>query len=581
MLLLIGIGWVTNVPSSVAQEDATARDIIESDKVAREIAEEKSRTDPESAGALSTPLNSMLTLRAALRDNDFDVAGEFLDRRYLPDELEQYTDKQLLTALAYVWGQQNIVDLGDISDNPQGNLNDGLPSYRDQVGSVTISSGTIPIFLQHVPDGAGNKVWKLSNATVAQIPVMWEELGYSPVAIYLSQHLPDVQFMGMDNWQLIATIVFFIIAWPIASILSYLMMRLALLIPNRFPLGIKRFFKWPMKFFLFVVIARILIGQLGLSLTARILMDSSGVDYIAWTVLLLGFMSLVRDYQIRKMQHAGNTHYVALLKPFTTILKIIVVTIIALVWAQSAGYDMSTILAGLGVGSLAVALAAQKTLENVIGAVTLYTARPVSAGDFCRFGDVTGTVEEIGLRSTLIRTLNRTMVVIPNSVFSSLEIENYSHRDRIRYFREFKLQLASSEQLRYILAQLRRLFLAHPRVLQETVSVRFENIVDANAVLRLEAGVDTTDFQQFLAVAEDLNLRTIDIVHEAGAVFSGPGQLLQLRELKDTSPEQLAHIEERLKEWRDNKQLPFPNPDADEIAALKGTLDYPPHGSAS
>jgi MscS family membrane protein len=78
---------------------------------------------------------------------------------------------------------------------------------------------------------------------------------------------------------------------------------------------------------------------------------------------------------------------------------------------------MSTIIAGLGVGSLAVALAAQKTLENLIGAITLYSARPVNPGDLCRFGNIVGVVEEIGLRSTLIRTLNRTMLAVPNSVF--------------------------------------------------------------------------------------------------------------------------------------------------------------------
>ena len=97
-----------------------------------------------------------------------------------------------------------------------------------------------------------------------------------------------------------------------------------------------------------------MIDELGLSLTSRILLDSSGVDYIAFTVIIMGLLSLLRDYQIRKMQHAGNAHYVALLKPFTTIVKVLVVTIIALFWAKQAGYDMSTILAGLGVGSLAV-----------------------------------------------------------------------------------------------------------------------------------------------------------------------------------------------------------------------------------
>ena len=254
------------------------------------------------------------------------------------------------------------------------------------------------------------------------------------------------------------------------------------------------------------------------------------------------------------------------------------VAIILLFWANSAGYDVSTVLAGLGVGSVAIALAAQRTLENVIGAVTLYAARPVSAGDFCRFGDVTGTVEEIGLRSTQIRTLNRTLVIVPNSVFASIQIENYAHRDRIRFFRQLRLQLTSAEQLRFILAETRKLLLSHPEVLQDTVSVRFENVSDANAVLRLDAGIRTTDFQQYLAVAEDINLHLVEIVHGAGAVFSGPGQLLQLRELK-TDQERAAQIEQTLADWRAREKLPFPNFEPDDIARFRATLDYPPRGS--
>ncbi len=237
---------------------------------------------------------------------------------------------------------------------------------------------------------------------------------------------------------------------------------------------------------------------------------------------------------------------------------------------------MSTIIAGLGVGSLAVALAAQKTLENVIGAITLYTARPVRAGDFCRFGTTTGTVEEIGLRSTLIRTLDRTMLIVPNSVFSSQEIENYSRRDRIRYFRRFRLQLPGADQLRFILVELRKVLLAHPEVIQDTVSVRFEDIQDSNAILRLDAGVNTTDFQEFLAVAEDINLRVVEIAQNAGAIFCGPGQLVQFGEVQPVSAEQLGHIEATLQEWREQDRLPFPDFGADDITALKNTLDYPP-----
>ncbi len=561
-----------------ASQDLSAREILEANQIADQLVEEKEQTVAKGTVTQSTPLNSLLSLRDARSNDDLEKAGEFLDRRFLPEEMEQYSDKNLLDALDYVFDQQNIMNLADISDNPEGNLNDGLPSYREKVGSVTVSTGEIPIYLQRVPDGRGGKAWKLSNATVEQIPQMWDELGYSPVAIYLNNHLPKFQFMGMENFQLLGTALFFIVAWPLAILASYILMRLALLIPNRFPMGIQRFFKGSMRFFLFFLIARVLIGQLGLSLTARIMLESSGITYIAYTILLMGLLSLTRDYQIRKMQYVGNTHYVALLKPFTTIIKVIAVTIIALLWAKSAGYDMSTIIAGLGVGSLAVALAAQKTLENVIGALTLYTARPVSAGDFCRFGNITGTVEEIGLRSTMIRTLDRTMVVIPNAVFSAQEIENYSRRDRIRYFRRFRLQLSSADQLRFLLVEMRKLLLAHPQVIQDTVSVRFENIEDSTAILRLDGGVDTTDFQEFLAVAEDINLRVVEIAQNAGAIFCGPGQFVQIGEALSGSVEQLGHVEATLQEWRDEDRMPFPNFSVDDIATLENTLDYPPKG---
>ena len=507
--------------------DTSMREILESEEEVERLVEEKEQSDPKAINARTTPLSSLLGMRKAMKQSDFKRASEFMDLRYLPEELDEYTPEKLVEALSYVWGQQNIINVTAMSDEPEGHLDDGLPSYRDQVGLITISTGEIPIYLQRVPDGRGGKVWKLSNATVAQIPQMWEELGYSPVATYFKEILPTFKFMGMDNWQVVATALFFALAWPLAALASSLLMRIALLIPNRFPLGIAHFFKGPMRFFLFVLIARVMVNMLGLSLTARVLMESSGVDYIAYTVLFLGLISLIRDYQIRKLQYAGRAQYAALLKPMTTIIKVVLVVLIALFWADSAGYNMSTILAGLGVGSLAVALAAQKTLENLIGAITLYVARPVGPGDFCRFGTVVGTVEEIGLRSTTIRTLNRTLVVIPNSVFSSVDIENYSVRDRIRFYQELRLKLVTPEQLTDALQQLRKLFTDKKEVMDETVSIRFFHIDDATAVLRLDAGVDTSDYQMFLAVAEELNLGIVKVVRDAGATFSGPSKSIK------------------------------------------------------
>ena len=150
----------------------------------------------------------------------------------------------------------------------------------------------------------------------------------------------------------------------------------------------------------------------------------------------------------RQLEISGNLHLAALLKPIVLITKIIVAVVAALVWAHNAGFNISTLIAGLGVGSLAIALAAQRTMENVIGAATLYAARPIRPGDLCRFGDITGVVEEIGLRSVTLRSLDRTLVSIPNSKFAAEQIENISVRDRIRFFKRLQLQMPTSEQLR-------------------------------------------------------------------------------------------------------------------------------------
>ena len=196
--------------------DVSARELIENTEATEQLLEEKEETDPRSIHEQSTPLASMFGLRTAMRNKDYESAGKFLDRRYLPEDLAQYSDEALIKALTYVWGRQNIIDITSLSDIPEGHLDDGLPSYRDQVGSVVLSSGEVPIYLQQVPDGKGGRIWKLSNSTVEKIPEMWDELGYSPVAIKLSQWLPDFNFMGMNNWQLVATVVFFLATWPLA-----------------------------------------------------------------------------------------------------------------------------------------------------------------------------------------------------------------------------------------------------------------------------------------------------------------------------------------------------------------------------
>ena len=128
-----------------ATQDASAREILEAKESEEQLLIEKVESDSAGIALQSTPLNAILSLREAARNKDYEKAGEFLDRRYTSEELEGYSNEELVKALSYVWSQQNIANLAELSDDPKGHLNDGLPSYRDQIGSVTLSTGEIPI----------------------------------------------------------------------------------------------------------------------------------------------------------------------------------------------------------------------------------------------------------------------------------------------------------------------------------------------------------------------------------------------------------------------------------------------------
>lgn len=560
-------------------EDLSIAEVIEAERATQSILETSKdrKFTPETA---ETPLVAVLGLSKSMRDGKYDVASQYLDTRYLPEDVAAIDPVELVRALAFVFSQQNALDVTELSDDPEGHPNDGLPSYRDQIGEIEVSNGVVPVYVQRVPGENGGKVWRVSNATVAQIPVLWQEHGFSEHALWLADNLPSFTLFGMQNWQVVLMIAAAVIYYFLSGLITQVLCWLHLKIPNRFPNGIRRFWSLPMRLITFVVLLRATITDLGLSVVAKVYLQSSPLKYIAVTILITGLMTLWRDYKIRNLEAIGDVQFIALIKPLVLITKILVFITASLIWADQAGFNVSTLIAGLGVGSLAVALAAQKTLENVIGAATLYAARPIKPGDLCKFGRFVGHVEEIGLRSVTMRTLDRTVVSIPNSMFSSADIENISARDRIRYYRHLQLQMPTSNQLRVILVELRALFAAHPTIAAGTPSIRLEKIDAATAVIRIDAGIQTRDYQEFLAAAEDLNLRIIELVHSNGAIFSGPGQVLQVRDFYQASDDTMAEVNAKLDGWTEESKLPFPDLSDEEKARLQGSISYPPKGSA-
>jgi MscS family membrane protein len=244
------------------------------------------------------------------------------------------------------------------------------------------------------------------------------------------------------------------------------------------------------------------------------------------------------------------------------------------------GLPILSVIAGLGIGGLAVALAIRPTLENLIGGVILYVDKPVRVGDFCSFGDRTGTVETIGIRSTQLRGIDRTLVAIPNAQFADMQIVNWARCDEMLINEVISLRYeTTADQLRYFLAKLREMAHAHPRITSDTVRVRFSGYGDSSLNVTIRVYAQTREWNDFHAIREDIFLRVFDLVNDAGTGFAFPSRTIYMGKDEGLDTETAQRAADRVKAWRQTGQLPFPRFAPETLEKIEGTLDYPPKGS--
>jgi MscS family membrane protein len=254
--------------------------------------------------------------------------------------------------------------------------------------------------------------------------------------------------------------------------------------------------------------------------------------------------------------------------------------IIIAVGASNLGLPIFSLVAGLGVGGLAVALAVRPTLENLIGGIVLFADKPVRVGDFCTFGAYMGTVESIGLRSTQIRALDRTLIAIPNAKLADMEITNWARCDRMLIHQFFTLRFETTpDQLRFTLARVREMFHAHPRIDPDTIRVRFVAYEESGLKIEIRVYAITREWNDFFAITEDVLLRINAIVDEAGTGFARPSRTLYVTRDKGLDEDRTKASTDRVRTWRRTGKLPFPRLSAQRMHELEGTLDYPPRGS--
>ena len=494
---------------------------------------------PEDALNRGTPRSSAIGYLQACEAFDFEKASQYLDLRNLPDDVEEVGGRELARQLNHVLSRAVWLDDYTVSDHPDGAVGDGLPEFRDQLVVVTTLDGEeYPIWMQKVPRGDGEMIWKISNRSVALIPELYDEFSYDEPIETIRKWFPeDVSFLGIEAFKWFVMAIFALVAWPTFWLLGLGITRL-ISSPDRdtYPL-VRRVFTGPLVLIAVLLTVGTVIAQLGAGAYAQEIMKAQTLTIIAIVWAIWSIVNLYKKYRQNKLIEQGRPGAAKLMRPITALINLLVLIFGLLFWLNNIGVNITTVLAGLGVGGLAVALALQKPLEDMMGALTIFNQAPFRVGDLCRYGGEIGTIEDIGLRTTRMRTLTNTVVSIPNSRIAYMEVENLSYREKIRYWPTLRLRYDTTlEQLNVIRDKIWNMLLEHERVYEDPVRVRFTDF-DKDAILvKIHCFLITTDFAESLEIGEELNYKIMKIVESAGASFAMPGTHMYIERGNDAGP---------------------------------------------
>lgn len=293
---------------------------------------------------------------------------------------------------------------------------------------------------------------------------------------------------------------------------------------------------------------------------------------LIWLILLVTNQIANRIIESPRIASQGIDAH--MIQSVFRLLSVAAGIVLCLVCTQELGIPITPVLASLGVGGLAVALAAQNTLENLLGGIILFLDRPIRVGDMCRFGETLGKVEEVGLRATRLRTLDDSVITIPNSSFAKMNLENLNRRTKFWYHPHIQLrQDTTADQIRVILIEVRKVLYAHPRVDPEPARIRFSGFGEYSVDLGIFAYVHASDYGEFLGVAEDLNLRVMEIIEQVGAKLAAPPRWNVTSQEENT--DSAKNATEQVTEWKKEGKLYLPAFPEDEISKLQGTIDFP------
>lgn len=454
-----------------------------------------------------------------VRSGKDNIAATYLE--LTPKTKEQ--GPQLARQLAAILQSQRTFEVDNLSPDWNGDTEDGLPEAQEDIARIAIEdNGALqPVRLVNHPNA--QPTWRFGLITVAQIPAWYVRTPNAWVTEHLPEWLQRRGPGGVQFWQWLGLLLGAVLAWAVGFGVSRLVTAVAVTIVKRTKTTwddvILKNLQGPI----------VLACSLGVAAAISPLLDLPELPATTlFKVIKGGFLAvffwvcmrsvdLVRDAIIRASLVSNEPASRSLISLGARFTKALLFFILVIAVLSQLGFPVATLLAGLGIGGLAVALAGQKTLENLIGTFAIAIDQPFREGDFVKVRDFTGTVEAIGLRSTRFRTLDRTIISMPNGKVADEPIETYAAQDRFRLLFSLPVRYGSTpEQLQSALTRLEALLKSLPNVDAGSVSVKLTGLNEWSLGFEVLAMLNTADGNEFNLTRTTVLLRAMKELDDAG-----------------------------------------------------------------
>lgn len=506
---------------------------------AQALAEDKPKDDPTETTTpppdpleRENPRNMQIGMMAAIGAQDDALLARYIETGKAPTDqaAEQARQFRLLLDKTGSIAQRLALPLV-----PEGALDDGLPPDEEKIGNLTAGGKEIPIIARRTEDEEGRKIWRVSAQTLTQAlaaePPPPPKAEKSPVDE--GQRKPIVLGAPLSSWVLLlgvgltiftAVVLLFRILYhrlaqqsedgkphPVAAII-YAMVPPATLMAifrtisiNAEPLG------------------------MGLAERAGIARLSGIIVWIGATWLAWRLVAVAGDFISDRFRTTGHAQRIGMTGFIIRSIRLLILAIAIAAFLATFGIDVTAGLAALGIGGLAFALGARQAVEDLIGGIALLLDRPVEVGDLCRIDGEVGRVDEIGLRSTRIRTRDRTILTIPNSQLSDSKIENLEKRDRFFVSQKVGVSYsAGAEGLARALEVLRSTLTEDPHYIPSICPIRLLGFIDGCFELEIHAHLRCPNHSEGFLRQEALMLAVLRAFEREGLEIAVPGRRLTM-----------------------------------------------------